>query len=395
MKPVRFSVAFGFLLLLLSGITLVAQPAIEAAPEGVFMGVVGGKGTEGAKALVYYDVELFPGQEFNGYILFRTEEPNPGAWDAGYAYHWEDSSGWVTMTPLGFRSKGCDEIQRVQFKFTAPNQPGVYKGAVIDNLSNFPAVEIMLIVTEEPSRQLVSSVDTVRARLGDVITQPVGAIWNGLQGSFGCAPVPYFPVDTMLVTLKTFPQDASWLRFNPPTLLSPKMELVVGQRIFSAERMGTFEAYEVRESENFPQPLRRKWVLVVNPPVIRDVNRFGRQVSTVLGGVTVTILQGDNAIGSTVTREDGSFEFEFDPFALDPGLEYSVRLEKDGIRRTFGSLHRDKAFAVRTLPVTVLADLEKQMKRLEESGTLIAGYDLTEVRTLLSDWNNEDPESDE
>jgi hypothetical protein len=105
-----------------------------------------------SKSLDNYEVELFPGQKFDGWYYFWSTE---GTLTCNYKENPEVN--WVSITPKKFTSTGCSDITPVKFSFLAPEEKGDYEVIFIDSLSNWSNLTIRLRVTSAPVSAVIRS----------------------------------------------------------------------------------------------------------------------------------------------------------------------------------------------------------------------------------------------
>lgn len=115
-----------------------------------------------------YEIELFPGEEFSGYIYHYTEEGDEAYGDLQE----EPEVDWLTVSPSSFTAVGCDRPVPVKFTFRAPDKPGKYKTTVVDDNWNWQDNVITLIVTTRPDSTLGDSL---------IITDGSGGFYHRYQ----------------------------------------------------------------------------------------------------------------------------------------------------------------------------------------------------------------------
>lgn len=102
------------------------------------------------KAIEDYIIELFPGQEFDGWYYY---------WAIGGIKNCNlkeyPEVGWLSVSPNTFTSTGCTNIIPVKYSFIAPMEEGVYVSNLIDNNGTWDTMRVELTVTKSPKNCII------------------------------------------------------------------------------------------------------------------------------------------------------------------------------------------------------------------------------------------------
>jgi len=235
-----------------------------------------------------YNLELFPGQVFNGWFYY---------WSTGSTatgdFQINPSVSWLSISPNTFTSTSCSDIVPIAYNFTAPQNPGVYN-AVIEDLNGIWAnTNVTLSVTENPTTAFVRS---YTVNLGQSISQYDTLRWNGF-GPFGCQG-NYIPGNTKLFNfIERNP--AQWFEINPSSINVPIFGDGVIESVITGNTAGNDYVYIIEEAQ------------------YSHICFFFRVEINV-----VTSIEGENTL---TTPEDYSLEQNYpNPFNPTTTIEFSI-----------------------------------------------------------------------
>lgn len=157
-----------------------------------------------------YILELFPNQVFSGRYYYWTL----GTQASGNMVL-QTPVSWLTLSSNFFTSFACNDIQSVEYNFSAPSQPGTYN-AVVQDLNGFWSnTNVELIVTETPDSAKILS---YQVNLGETISQTDTLRWSGF-GQIGCA-TNFIPDQTRHFKF-TIKNPKQWFNISPEELNIP------------------------------------------------------------------------------------------------------------------------------------------------------------------------------
>ena len=157
------------------------------------------------KALVNYELELLPGQKFDGWYYFWSNEGLLAA-----NLNESPEAGWLSIDRYNFTSTGCSDIVPVRFSFTAPTEEGNYETVLIDNLGNWSDLKVRIRVTSNPASAVKRSfgINT------DSISYRHFTRWSPLIFSDNTCIKDYFP-DLTADILYLYNPSKPWLKISP------------------------------------------------------------------------------------------------------------------------------------------------------------------------------------
>jgi hypothetical protein len=159
------------------------------------------------KGMDDYILELFPGQEFEGWYYY---------WSTGGSANGSlketPEVGWLSLNPDRFTSTGCNNIIPVMYFFQAPMTEGVYKTVIIDNNGIWDSIKVELRVTLSPEKY-------VRKRFGiyqDILSYKSCLRNDPFNWADNACIKDYFPADSIQYNFHINPE-IDWLSISPVT----------------------------------------------------------------------------------------------------------------------------------------------------------------------------------
>ena len=157
------------------------------------------------KALDNYELELFPGQKFDGWYYFWSEGSPMSA-----NFKETPEVSWLSINSGKFTSTGCTSIIPVKFTFNAPLSEGDYETILIDSLVHWSNLKVRVRVTSSPENCIVRKfgVNT------DSLTYKNYIKHVPFNWSYNTCVHDYFPVDTLHYIFK-INSGINWLKITP------------------------------------------------------------------------------------------------------------------------------------------------------------------------------------
>ncbi|MCJ7449134.1 MAG: T9SS type A sorting domain-containing protein [Bacteroidales bacterium] len=153
-----------------------------------------------------YQLELFPGQVFNGWWYNWS---NGGTISCVQKEYPEDVT-WLSVTPKKFTSTGCDSIVPVKYYFVAPMTEGIYITTIADSLKNWDSVRVELTVTKSPKNCTIRKFGVNQ----DFLTYKNYLRYTPFNWADNICVQDYLPVDTLLYNFNINP-GINWLTISP------------------------------------------------------------------------------------------------------------------------------------------------------------------------------------
>jgi len=186
-----------------------------------------------------YQLELFPGQVFNGWYYYWS---NGGSAETGN-FQINPPVSWLTISPTSFTSNSCSDIIPISYNFNAPIIPGIYTTSIEDLNGIWDDTEVTLSVTEQPSTAINLSYQVSN---GQSISVFDTLYWNGF-GPFGCQS-NYIPGNTKLFSFRE-KDSVSWFRINPTDLIVPIFGEGVIESVITGDTTGNDLVYVITEAQ--------------------------------------------------------------------------------------------------------------------------------------------------
>lgn len=199
-----------------------------------------------------YDLELFPGQSFDGWWYF---------WSGGdpVSAQLEESPevSWLSVSPSTFTSNSCTDIVNVKYSFTAPSTPGKYTTTVIDQNGNWDNHPVELYVTDAPYSAWP---EYVELNPGQTYTYYDSIYFDPFTG-IGCLDY-YIPGPSGLINYSLVPA-VSWLTITPSQFTITDIDTIIVEETFSYNIPGDYSCYEVWTAQYYTWPEYTLWNLSV------------------------------------------------------------------------------------------------------------------------------------
>ncbi len=294
----------------------------------------------------YYPLELFPGQEFDGWWYFWSLETVP------ITAQLQESPevSWLSISPTTFTSDSCTDIEPVKYSFTAPMTQGVYIDTVKDLNGHWDDMVIILNITEEPTPDWEETVELEAGQSVTLLDTNYFTEWTDM----GCLPL-YIPDSKSDIVYTLFPQ-VSWLTIVPSQFTLPIHQLVIVDETFSHSNPGNYSCYEIWTAQYLAYPYYTKWYLDVltdihdnsshSPPVDFKIfqnypNPFNPSTTIAFdlpraSDVNIKIL---NILGEEVATlvseklNSGNYQYEWDAGEMASGV-YFYQLEIENFTQT-------------------------------------------------------------
>jgi|WetSurSiteA1Bulk_404760.scaffolds.fasta_scaffold01523_2 hypothetical protein len=187
-----------------------------------------------------YELELFPGQVFNGWYYYWS---NSGTVSGNFQIN--PTVSWLNISPNNFTSTSCSDIVPIAYNFTAPQTPGTYTAVIQDLNGNWENTNVTLHVTENPTTALVRS---YQVNQGQTISQFDTLYWNGF-GPFGCQG-NYIPGNSRLFNY-TEHEPVQWFSINPPSITVPIFGEGVIESTVTGDTTGNDFVYIIEEVQYY------------------------------------------------------------------------------------------------------------------------------------------------
>ena len=153
-----------------------------------------------------YQLELFPGQVFNGWYYNWTNDVPLSCNQKEYP----EDVPWLSVTPKKFTSTSCTNIIPVKYSFIAPMTEGIYITTIADSLKNWDSVRVKLTVTKSPKnytlRKFGVNTDSLKYKS---YLKHVPFNWSD-----NACIHDYFPADTLHYNFN-IPSGITWLKITP------------------------------------------------------------------------------------------------------------------------------------------------------------------------------------
>lgn len=296
----------------------------------------------------YYPLELFPGQEFDGWWYFWSG----GSSIAAQLQESPDVS-WLSISPTTFTSDTCTDIVPVKYSFIAPMTQGVYIDTVKDLNGHWDDMVIILNVTEEPTPDWEETVELEAGQSVTLLDTNYFSEWIDFNE---CLP-SYIPDTKSDIVYSLYPQDVSWLTIEPSQFTLPIHQLVIVEEIFSHSTPGNYSCYEIWTAQYLNYPYYTIWYLDVltdiqdnsthSPPVDFKIfqnypNPFNPSTTISFdlpraSDVNLTIF---NILGEEMATlvskrlNAGNYQYEWSRPARMPSGVYFYRLEAENFTQT-------------------------------------------------------------
>lgn len=297
------------------------------------------------QAVFDYDVELFPGYVFDGWLFYWTLG---GPLTADFQEN--PDVPWLTINPTTFTSDSCEDIVPVSYAFSAPMTPGFYTTTIEDQNGNWANTNVMLTVTNSPTLN-----DSIFIQIfsGDTVTLVDTTKWTGF-GNFSCVS-NYIPDSTSGFLYTTIPP-VPWLTIQPSDFPIFLNDTVFVQKVFTSNTIGTESTHEIQTKvwrtrpryiyftldvvtgieEQFSKNLPHSVRLFQNYP--NPLNRFA-SISYSISTPMFVSLKIYDLLGreiKTLVSEfqfKGSYSIDFDVEDLSSGL-YLYQLQAGSVVKT-------------------------------------------------------------
>jgi hypothetical protein len=288
-----------------------------------------------------YELELFPGQVFNGWYYYWS---NSGTVSGNFQIN--PAVSWLNISPNNFTSTSCSDIVPIAYNFTAPQTPGTYTAVIQDLNGNWENTNVTLHVTENPTTAFVRS---YQVNQGQTISQFDTLYWNGF-GPFGCQgnyipgnsrlfnytehePVPWFSINPASISVPIFGEGVIESTINGDTTgndfvyiieevqyyhlcLFYRIELNVVTDVENEYSLITPEDYSLEQ--NYPNPFNPSTKIKYTIPSFTLSEVEGSLVTLkvydVLGNQVATLVEAE--------QPAGSYEVEFDASQLTSGIYF-------------------------------------------------------------------------
>lgn len=300
-----------------------------------------------------YELELFPGQVFNGsYYYWSTGSTVTGNFQIN------PPVSWLTISPTTFTSTSCSDIVPIAYNFTAPTTPGIYNAVIQDLNGIWANTNVTLHVTDNPTPTFVRS---YQVNQGQTISQYDTLHWNGF-GPFGCQG-NYIPGNSRLFNY-TEHEPVPWFAINPSSITVPLLGEGVIESTITGDTTGNDFVYIIEEvqyyylclfyrvelnvvtdvenentlttpedyslEQNYPNPFNPSTKIKYTiPSVIASETKQSQMVSLkvydVLGNEVATLVNEE--------KPAGSYEVSFDATQLASGM-YLYRLQASSFVET-------------------------------------------------------------
>ena len=153
-----------------------------------------------------YQLELFPGQVFNGWYYNWS---NGGILSCNQKEYPENVT-WLDVTPKKFTSTGCTDIIPVKYSFVAPMTEGIYITTIADSLNHWDSLRVILKVTSSPENHIKKNIG-INQDLVSYKSYLSNTPFNWADNS--CIK-DYFPDDTIAYNFHIDPE-FNWLTISP------------------------------------------------------------------------------------------------------------------------------------------------------------------------------------
>ena len=298
-----------------------------------------------------YELELFPGQVFNGWYYYWS---NGGTVTGNFQIN--PAVSWLTISPNNFTSTSCSDIVPIAYNFIAPQTPGTYTAVIQDLNGNWENTEVTLHVTESPTPAFVRS---YQVNQGQTISQFDTLYWNGF-GPFGCQG-NYVPGNSRLFN-HTEHEPVPWFAINPPSINVPLFGEGVIESTITGDTTGNDFVYIIEEvqyyhlclfyrvelnvvtdveniisdptdfslNQNYPNPFNPSTKIQYTiPSVIASETKQSQLVSLKV----YDILGNEVAILVNEQKPAGVYEVDFDASTFSSGI-YFYKLQAGGFVET-------------------------------------------------------------
>ena len=181
----------------------VSSPAYDPSEQPKF---ISGE-TKGIQVGVKtYQLELFPGQVFDGWY-YNWSKGGPISCNQK---EYPVDVTWLNVTPKKFTSVDCYDIIPVKYAFVAPMTEGIYITTIADSLNRWDSVRVELTVTKSPKnyaiRKFGVNKDTLTYKNFIKYTP-----WNWPDNN--CVH-DYLPVDTLHYNFNLY-SGMNWIKITP------------------------------------------------------------------------------------------------------------------------------------------------------------------------------------
>jgi len=216
-----------------------------------------------SRSSVDYQIELFPGQVFDGWYYYWSENGTDSA-----NLKTNSNVSWLTVTPVKFTSTACTVIP-VKYSFTAPNNPGIYQVTIADSNGNWSNIVVELIVSNSPT--IFTITKNVQLTLGQSASYYDTLIWHGFD-SIGCSS-PYTPSLQRNFFYKTEPT-VPWLSINPSNTTITLNDTSIVTKKITSNTVGTDSTYDIQNRQWSSYPHFTRWIVNTNPPLSDTISDF-------------------------------------------------------------------------------------------------------------------------
>ena len=290
-----------------------------------------------------YELELFPGQVFNGWYYYWS---NGGTVTGNFQIN--PAVTWLTISPNNFTSTSCSDIVPIAFNFTAPQTPGTYTAVIQDLNGNWENTNVTLHVTENPT---TASVRSYQVNQGQTISQFDTLYWNGF-GPFGCQG-NYIPGNSRLFNHTEY-EPVPWFAINPPSINVPLFGEGVIESTITGDTTGNDFVYIIEEVQYYHLCLFYRVELnvvtdvdnIISVPADFSLNQNYPNPFNPTTTIQYSIPHGSNVelkvydvLGNEVAilineeKERGDYTVSFDATGLASGM-YLYRLQAGSFVKT-------------------------------------------------------------